>query len=271
MTENPAPLPASARRYPRRRFATPRAVMALILREMATTYGRSPGGYLWAVLEPVAGIALLSLIFSNAFASPPLGINFAIFYATGMLPFLMFTDISNKMATALMFSKQLLAYPSVTFIDALAARFILNLLTQLMVGYLLFSGIMLSMETRVLPNYAVIVQAYMLTAALALGIGTLNAFLFTRFRVWQRVWGVLMRPMFIISGIFILPESIPEPYGSWLLNNPLVHVIGIMRRGFYSSYEAPYASPLYVLAVSGITLVLGLVFLRRYHLDLINN
>ena len=27
---------------------------------MGTTYGRSPGGYLWAILEPVAGIALLS-------------------------------------------------------------------------------------------------------------------------------------------------------------------------------------------------------------------
>ena len=29
-----------------RRFATLRTVLALMLREMATTYGRSPGGYL---------------------------------------------------------------------------------------------------------------------------------------------------------------------------------------------------------------------------------
>ncbi|MEL6475009.1 MAG: sugar ABC transporter permease, partial [Pseudomonadota bacterium] len=34
----------------RRRFASLRSIIALMLREMATSYGRSPGGYLWAVL-----------------------------------------------------------------------------------------------------------------------------------------------------------------------------------------------------------------------------
>ena len=48
----------------------PRIVMALMLREMATTYGRSAGGYLWAILEPILGIALLSVIFSLALARP---------------------------------------------------------------------------------------------------------------------------------------------------------------------------------------------------------
>ena len=41
-----------------RSFASLRCVIALMLREMATTYGRSPGGYLWVMLEPIAGIAL---------------------------------------------------------------------------------------------------------------------------------------------------------------------------------------------------------------------
>ena len=35
------------------RVQTFRTISALIMREMQTTYGRSPGGYLWAVLEPV--------------------------------------------------------------------------------------------------------------------------------------------------------------------------------------------------------------------------
>ena len=57
--------------------------MALIIREMATTYGTSPGGYLWALLEPVAGIALLTFVFTLALDTPPLGQNFAFFYASG--------------------------------------------------------------------------------------------------------------------------------------------------------------------------------------------
>ena len=47
---------------PRRRFASLRAIAALVLREMSTTNGRSPGGYLWAILEPAAGIALLTIV-----------------------------------------------------------------------------------------------------------------------------------------------------------------------------------------------------------------
>lgn len=257
------------RTHPRRRLAMVRAVGALMLREMATTYGRSPGGYLWAVLEPVGGIALLSAVFSIVFHSPPLGISFPMFYATGMLPFLIFNDISGKLATALLFSKQLLAYPSVTFLDALLARFVLNLLTQLMVAYLAFAGIMLSMETRVVPDYPTIVQAFALTAWLALGVGVLNAFLFTRFPVWQRAWSVIMRPMFIISGVFMLPDAVPQPWRDYFLLNPLVHVIDLMRKGFYPIYDAPLFSGLYVFGTGAILLALGLVFLKRYHRDLL--
>ena len=38
------------------RFATLRTITALILREMATTYGRSPGGYVWAIRGAQLGL-----------------------------------------------------------------------------------------------------------------------------------------------------------------------------------------------------------------------
>lgn len=255
----------------RRPFASLRAISALILREMATSYGRSPGGYLWAILEPAAGITLLSLVFAAAFRSPPIGISFPMFYATGMLPFVLFSDVQSKAALSLMFSKQLLAYPTVTFLDALVARFILNLMTQLMVSYIVLTGCIVMFDTRVSPDLPVIITAFAMTALLALGIGTLNCFLFTRFNVMQRAWSILMRPMFIISGIFFLFETIPDPYQDYLWYNPLIHVIGLMRRGFYSNYDASYVSLPYVSAISLVCLFLGLLFLRRYNRELLNN
>jgi ABC-type polysaccharide/polyol phosphate export permease len=120
-------------------FATPRIISALILREIGTSYGRSPGGYLWALAEPVLGIALLTVIFSIGFRTPPIGVNFPLFYATGLLPFLMFVDLSNKVAQAINYSKQLLAYPRVTFIDALLGRFILNFFNTVSCGIYHFS------------------------------------------------------------------------------------------------------------------------------------
>ena len=238
---------------------------------MATSYGRSPGGYLWAVLEPVAGIALLSAVFSLLFHAPALGINFPLFYATGMIPFVTFSSVSAKLAQSINFSKPLLAYPSVTFLDAILARFILNMLTEIMVAYLVFTGILLIFETRVLINIPVIAEALMLAGALAFGVGTLNCFLFTRFPIWQQAWSILMRPMFIISCVFMIYNSLPEFLRGWLWYNPLVHIVGLMRRGFYSSYDAPYVSQGYVLGFSAVCLVLGLIFLRRYQYELLHS
>ena len=254
----------------RRGFPTIRAVVALILREMSTTYGRSPGGYLWAILEPAAGIAVLSLVFSVGFRNPPIGTNFPMFYATGMIPFIFYTDICNKLSQSLNFSRQLLAYPSVTYVDALLARFILNALTQLLVGYVVFSALLLFYETRTTLNMDQIVLAYAMAASLAMGIGVMNTVLISMFPIWQQIWSIVNRPLFIISGIFFVFETIPEPYRSYLWYNPLVHVVGTMRSAFYASYEATYVSPVYVFGLSLTLLVMGLVFLRRYHRDIIN-
>ncbi|MBR9762451.1 MAG: sugar ABC transporter permease, partial [Rhodobacteraceae bacterium] len=97
MTESisyPPPLPVRTEK----RGALARRVCALMLREMATSQGRAPGGYLWAVLEPVAGITLMSLIFSLALRNPSLGVTFPLFYATGMLPFTLFTHLTGRIA-----------------------------------------------------------------------------------------------------------------------------------------------------------------------------
>lgn len=247
------------------RFATLRTITALILREMSTSYGRSPGGYAWAILEPAAGIALLTALFSVGFRSPPLGVSFAMFYATGMLPFTLFTDITAKLGQAMNYSRQLLAYPRVTFLDAILARFGLNLMTQLLVSYIVIGTILLVFETRVVMDGAVIARAYGLAALLALGVGVFNCFMMLRFPLYQRFWSILMRPLFLLSCVFFLFDTIPEPYSDYLWYNPLVHLVGLMRHGFYPNYDAPYVSEAYVAGFGLVALVLGLMLLRRDH------
>jgi capsular polysaccharide transport system permease protein len=260
--------PVAPRHY-RRPFASMRTITALILREMATTYGRSPGGYVWAVLEPVAGIVLLSLVFSFALNTPAIGRNFQLFYATGVIPLGIFATVSGRLAQSLNFSRPLLAYPSVTFIDAILARFILSMLTQIMVSYIVFTGILVYYDVKVILKIGSIAEALALAGFLALGIGTLNCYLFTRFPIWQQAWAILMRPMFIISCVFMIYDHLPEQMRYFLWFNPVVHIVGLMRYGFYSSYHASYVSVSYVLAVGGFSLALGLLLLRRHQYTLL--
>lgn len=257
--------------HQQRRFASLRAIGALILREMSTTNGRTANGYLWAVAEPVGGIILLTIIFSLGFRSPPMGTNFAIFYATGIVPFLFYTSLSNKLANSIQYSKSLLAYPAVTFMDALLARIIFNTVTQILVAYLIFTGIYYTMETRTDPQITGIVLALSMALVTATGVGTLNCFLFSAFPWWQFVWSMLTRPLFIISCILFIFDDVPAPFQDYLWFNPLIHVIGQMRKSFYPSYVGDYVSPVYVFGI-GLTLIaIGLALLVRYHRDLLNS
>ena len=252
------------------RFATPRAVGALILREIITTYGRSPGGYIWAILEPAAGIALLTLVFSVGFRTPPLGTSFALFYAAGILPLMMYTDISTKLAQTIQFSRALLAYPRVTFLDALIARFILNFLTQMMVHFIVLGFIVIFLKPTTALDFSKIGQAYVLTLALAIGIGTLNSFLTLAYPIWQTAWSILNRPLFLVSCVFFIFESVPQPYADYLWFNPIVHIAGLMRDGFYPFYQPTYVSIAYPLAISALSTMAGLFLLNRFHRDILD-
>ncbi|MFT6676852.1 MAG: capsular polysaccharide transport system permease protein [Sulfitobacter sp.] len=244
---------------------------ALILREIATSYGRSPGGYLWAVLEPAAGIALLTLIFSIGFRTPPLGSSFALYYAAGMLPLMMYSDISGKLAQTILFSRALLAYPRVTFLDALIARLVLNFLTQISVHIILLAFVWLVLDPTTSFDFSKICLAYALTLALGAGIGTLNCFLIVAYPLWQTAWAILNRPLFLVSCIFFNFESIPQPYADYLWYNPIVHIVGVMRDGYYPFYLPGYVSIAYPLGISALTTMAGLFLLYRFHRDALDN
>ncbi|MBP1804886.1 ABC transporter permease [Rubellimicrobium aerolatum] len=254
------------------RFATLRVVVALILREMTTSNGRKPGGYLWTIIEPVAGVALMTWLFMAIGArTPGLGSNFAIFYATGLMPYFTYIHISNRTAQALTYSRNLLSYPRVTVVDALIARFVVQLITQLLVAYVLLGGIRLLMDTGTQLVLSHIVLGFTMAAALAAGIGTLNCFLSTMFPLWGSIWGVMMRPMLFLSGIMLLIDRLPVQWQAWLVWNPIVHIIAEVRTGFYHGYQPAYVSPAYVFGVALATGAVGLLFLWRHHRDILEN
>lgn len=244
-----------------------RTVAALILREISTTYGRSPGGYIWALADPILGITLLTVIFQHALGNtkPLVGTSFPLFYASGYIPFMMYLDTANKTAQSLRFSRPLLAYPTVTFIDALLARVLLNSILHILVFTIVVLGIAIVQDIALVLDVPVVLHALALTALLGAGIGTLNCYLIMRFPVWERAWSILTRPLFLMSGLFFTYEVMPPMVREVLWWNPVLHVIGLLRRGIYGVYRADYVSEMYVVSVALVTLALGLLLLwRRY-------
>jgi len=235
-----------------------------------TTHGRSPGGYLWAILEPVAAIALLSFAFSLAFRAPSLGASFALFYATGYLVYMLFHDIANKVATAIRYSKSLLTFSAVSWLDALIARFLLNLLTHFMVISVVLGTMLLFIETRAAPDLVLIANALAMAAALGLGVGMINCYLIMAFPVWERIWMVITRPLFIVSGVFFLFEDLPNWVQDILWFNPIFHATGEIRKGMYPTYSPDYVNVGFVYGTAVVLVLIGLMLLLRHADDLIH-
>ncbi len=255
---------------PRRSFGTTRSITALVLREMATTYGRSPGGYIWAILEPIGAIAILTLVFSLLLRSPSLGTNFPLFYATGFLPFALYTTLAAKISQSIRFSRPLLAYPSVTYMDAILARLLLTLLTQVTVFYIIISGLHMIYDLRTVLDLPTILLSLAMATAMGFAVGVFNCFLTSVLPVWENIWQIINRPLFLLSGVFFLYEDLPGVGQDYLWYNPLIHVTGVMRAGFYPTYDATYVSLIYFFAIALGLSTLGLILLGRYHRHILN-
>ncbi|SFR64507.1 ABC transporter permease [Litoreibacter janthinus] len=241
-----------------------RPVATLMLREIATTHGRSLGGYGWIILEPVAAVSLLSLVFSLFFKNPPLGNSFAMFYASGYLAFATYSDVAQKTALSLRYSRPLLAYPVVNWLDAVLARFALAMLTHTLIWMVVVSGITLVEGLPLNLDPITLAASLVLAALLGLAIGAMNIVLFEFFPVWERVWAIINRPLFMLSGVLFLPDQLPQPYKDWLWYNPIVHVIAVARDGIYRHYSFDPQGVACVIGLALILMVLGIVFLARH-------
>ena len=256
--------PSSAPAPGRPRFQRLRVLFALVVREMGVKFGRSSGGYFWAIAQPLGGIMLLSIAFSLALRTPPIGTSFLLFYATGIIPFTMYQAMAGGVSGAIGSNKGLLNYPVVSVLDAIFAKFVLNFMTVTLVGLLLFWGIITFQGLHVTLDPAMLVLGTVMASAIGLGVGALNCVLFGFFPTWKNVWAVLTRPLFIVSGIFFTFESAPKAFQEVLWFNPITHAIAVMRSGIFGIYDPQFVSLPYVFGLSGGLFVVGAWLARRH-------
>lgn len=260
-----APVRASVRRTPVRQgflgqvSVRWRVVHAVMLREMRTRFARSRLGYMWAILEPLSHLLTLGSVFSILnHAPPPIGDSLFLYYLTGLLPYLMFSHVSNEVMGALAANGSVLQLPSVRRTDVLAARGILHLGTEIVVGVVAFSAAALLGEQGMPHDPLMVAEAVALLWGLAMGVGAVNLVVSEFIPSWETFYASLVRLMYFSSGIYYSPMSMPDWIRDILVWNPVLQGIELFRSGFYSQYEPHWLAPGYLAAWSLGALVLGL-------------
>ncbi len=236
-----------------------RIVAAFVLREIATRYGRSPGGYIWAFIEPLAFVFIMTTLMSSIGRSPPIGDSFALFYATGYMGFSLYRSMETYLASSIISNKALMSYPIVAPIDAIVGRLILQGATTIVVTSIISVGALATSRHPHSLEWRAIIEAASLAWTLALGIAMINIVLFFFYPLYQKVYEIISRPIMLLSGVFYLPASMPHPVSDYILLNPVTHIVILFRAGFYGYPSADGLDTQYLVEVASCALCIGMV------------
>lgn len=241
-----------------------RVIGALILRETRTTFGSSQLGYLWAILNPTLGITVLVFIFTTIGREPPFGQSLALFFATGFLAFDWYRKLTSSLMVVFDNNKSLLSYPLVQAFDTVVARYTLISATHLLIVILFFSGLIFFSLAEMPAHPEKLLLAFAITSFLGLGVGISNAVIYSVFKTWKHIEGIMKRPMFFMSGIFYIPQNFPKEIVDILAWNPVLHCVEWVREGYYPNYNSFVLDEFYLICWALGTILVGLAGERLY-------
>ncbi|MBX2881878.1 MAG: ABC transporter permease [Granulosicoccus sp.] len=220
-----------------------RVIRALILRETMTRYGEHKLGFLWAFVEPILMVLIISLIFQFIRNTQPGGMPVIPFLITGFVPFAIFRDTMSQTQSAISQNAMLVGFPQVSTFDVIVARALLELAVLLSVLTIMLWGTgIFGFEVRCEKPLQLLAACLMLCMT-ALGFGFIFASLSPLIpSIRQLSAQVLGRPLFLASGVIFVVERFPPKIRDIVLYNPLLHMIELVRSSYFYEFESSHAS-----------------------------
>jgi capsular polysaccharide transport system permease protein len=243
-------------------------VFALMMRELKTRFGAKKLGYFWAVIEPLAQVAIMVVMFSLIGRSSLAGVPVALFMISGIMPFRFFSKLLPQLASSVHANKALFTYRQVSIIDPLVTRLIIEVVTYIVVFCIILSVMVWSGIAVGMQDFLAFLMINVLLISLGLGMGIMLCVASAYWEDTNKIVGMLMRPMFLISGIFFTATMIPQKYIYLFDWNPIFHVIELIRQAMFVSYTSPVGDWQYVafcaLVVNAAGLMLYQVSRQRF-------
>jgi len=238
------------------------AVKALFLREIKTRFGKYRLGYLWAIMEPAAHLLILLAVFGFIMHRTMPDISFPVFLLNGIIPYFIFSNIATRSIGAIEANQGLFNYRPVKPIDTIISRVILEVVIYILVYVVLMTSVGLLGEQFSLVNIITLSMTWALLVIFSFGIGLIFMVVGNAFPETEKFLPIIIKPLYFVSCIMFPLHAIPKDYWSYLLWNPIVHVVELSRESVVAGYITEGVSLNYLAIVSLTILFLGLSLYR---------
>ena len=238
---------------------------ALFLREAIGRISDGRAAWLWLLLEPVAHLAILMAIFTLIRNRVLPGVDFAVFLAIGILAYNLFRTSAMRSMAAISANQALFAYRQVKPVDVVLVRAFLEGVIQLFVGLLLFAGMSL-LGFDVLPRDPLtVLVVFVVFWLFGTGLGLILSVGSTLVPEIGKVANLCFLPLYFVSGVLFTPAMLPPALREWLLLNPILHGVELLRGAFLSGYHVISGVDFfYVVAFAFASFFFGLAMHVRF-------
>ncbi len=236
-------------------------------REIKTKYKEAKLGILWAVLEPMMFLAVMTAVFS-VFARVPTGdIPYPLFLFTALLPWLFFAGCVNRGSSALLNQAGLIKkiyFPRECLIIASlsAALFDFAIIACLYIAILLYYGVTPTGHWLLaLPIFGI---QLLMAVAIMLWLAPLNMLYRDIGHLLPRLIQMLMFLSPIMYPITLIPEHLHDLY----FLNPLAGILNAYRDVILNHQAPNYWHLGYALALTLPMLYFGYRYFKKVELRL---
>ena len=240
-----------------------RVIVALMLHDIRSRFGGNAlGFFLMGVVWPLSHILILLGINAGLGRAAPYGDSAALWYASGIVPFMAFQYMSRFISLGVIINKALLSFPVVKVTDIVFAKAIIEALNAGFVILILFA-IFWALRIDFMPRDIVQASLGMLSMMLlGIGFGIVNAVIASMFPFWVTGYALLIMLFWITSGIIFVPDALPAAIQAALSYLPWLQGTEWVRSAYYEGFGSNILDKTYLVVFGVVALFIGLALER---------
>jgi capsular polysaccharide transport system permease protein len=203
---------------------------------MRGRFGRIRLGAVWTILEPMSHMVVLGTIMKLR-SSPTSSYEFLVFLLMGLAPFLLFKNIALKIMSSVEANKALFAYKQIQPADAFFARAIVEFCISAITFLILFFALSWYGYSTAVNDPLKWVFVLFLGIAFSFALGIFFAILAEAIPEIKTFLSLSFLPLYLLSGVIYPITKMPHSFIDYLLWNPYLHIIDLIRQASFSHYR----------------------------------
>lgn len=235
-------------------------IWSLALKDLRVRYKRSALGFIWALLNPLMMMVILTVVFSTVAQLPVQ--KYAVFLISALLPWTFFAQSLSYSVESLVGNGELLKKVRVAksvFPVAAVISNVLNFLFSLAPLVLILIILRFPFHWTWIFLPVPLLALILFTAGCGFFFAAANVF----YRDVSHIVQIVLSGWFYLSPVMYAPEFLPHKYYWFFRMNPMLYLLNEFRMAIYYGQLPSMRSVALTMAIGAGFLIAGYAYFRR--------